>query len=680
MEPNHLREYQRKAVEAVFEQWQTHNSTLLVQATGLGKTVVAAEVIRRMAPKRTLVVAPRAELIYQAKQRIEQFTGLQCDIEMADQRANRHFTCKAPVVISTIQTQYANGNNRVFPPGDFGLLVVDEAHHFIAPAYRRIIDHYRQNPNLKCLGLTATPNRTDEMALGEIFQSCAHQYEIEDGIKDGYLVDIEQIFVPVWGLDYSHVRTTCGDLNQSDLAAVIEQESNIQGMIVPTLEICWGLSAGTLRGLPVAQWAERLTNANPRRAIVFCASVKQAETFANIMNRALPDCAGFVCESTPKDDRRKLLAKFGRGEIKVVMNCAVLGEGFDDPGVEVIVQAKATKSLLVYQQQIGRATRPLPGIIDGLSDAQARKQAIAASAKKSCLIVDFVGVSGKHKLISTIDVLGGKTSDEMLEKARAKAAQLLPFSTVGLLEKTAEEIAKAIAERKRRIEAEKRKIVGVSEYKTVPVDPFNACDLQPRRERGWEKGKQLTEQQLKVFAVIKLNPKLYTYSQQKQILDEQFRRWELGLCTVTQAMGLKALNKPTDVSEIEAARILGQPQCSQDQARVLRRHGYDPFDFTFRTASAKIDEIAKNGWKRPEKDGPPGTKAPEPKKSEPVFLGDRLSEKEINFLAKYHYPRVLLERVHQDEGRRIKLRIINNKFKPLPPEDPDHPKNWKPTV
>jgi len=159
----------------VFEQWQTHNATLLVQATGLGKTVVAAEVIRRMAPKRTLVLAPRAELIYQAKQRIEQFTGLQCDIEMADQRANRHFTCKAPVVISTIQTQYANGNNRVFPPGDFGLLVVDEAHHFIAPAYRRIIDHYRQNPNLKCLGLTATPNQTDKKALSEIFQSCAHQ-------------------------------------------------------------------------------------------------------------------------------------------------------------------------------------------------------------------------------------------------------------------------------------------------------------------------------------------------------------------------------------------------------------------------------------------------------------------------------------------------------------------------
>src|SRR5437762_6835235 len=105
MEPKHLRDYQRKAVEAVFEQWQTHNSTLVVQATGLGKTVLAAEIVRRMAPLRTLVLAHRAELIYQAKQRIEQFTGLQCEIEMAGERANRHFTNKAPVVISTIQTQ-----------------------------------------------------------------------------------------------------------------------------------------------------------------------------------------------------------------------------------------------------------------------------------------------------------------------------------------------------------------------------------------------------------------------------------------------------------------------------------------------------------------------------------------------------------------------------------------------
>ena len=143
-------------------------------------------------------------------------------------------------------------------------------------------------------------------------------------------------------------------------------------------------------------------------------------------------------------------------------------------------------------------------------------------------------------------------------------------------------------------------------------------------------------------------------------------------------MQLKALDKPTDVTESEAPRTLGQLQCSEGQARVLRRHGYDPFDFNGKTASAKIDAIAKNGWKRLEQDGPLGTKPPEPEKSEPVFLGDRLTQKEIDFLAKYHYPRALLEQVHKDEGRRIKLRIIKNGFKPLAITDQDHPKNWKP--
>ena len=97
-----------------------------------------------------------------------------------------------------------------FDPQRFGVLIIDEAHHATSPSYRRVIDYYRTNPALKVLGVTATPDRADEEALGQVFQSVAFDYEVLDAIHDGWLVPIEQQMVHVEGLDYSSIRTTAG--------------------------------------------------------------------------------------------------------------------------------------------------------------------------------------------------------------------------------------------------------------------------------------------------------------------------------------------------------------------------------------------------------------------------------------------------------------------------------------
>lgn len=674
MEPHHLRDYQHEGKEAVLEEWKTHNSTLLVQATGLGKTVLAAEIIRQCQPWRTLFLAHRAELIYQAKEKIERFTGLECGIEMASERSDRGLFGRTPVVISSVQTQYSNNNARVFKPDEFGLLIVDEAHHYVAPAFRRIIDHYRQNPNLKVLGLTATPNRTDEAALGEIFESCAHKYEIIDGVEDGYLVDIKQLFVPVNGLDYSHVRTTAGDLNLKDLAAVMEAEQTIQGMIQPIMEIGWGAPQYSLSKLPVAEWGPFLqANGKARKAIVFCASVDQAKMFAHIMNRAIPDCAAFVSESTPKPERKYLLHEFASGErLNTICNVGILGEGFDCPPVEIIIQARATESLVVYTQQIGRATRSLPGVIDGLSSVEARREAIANSAKPFCTIVDFVGNSGRHKLISSADVLGGESSEDVIERARQKAqVSGRPENISALLAKSLEEIQAEKAEQERREEARKARLVAKSRYGMVSVSPFEATGLTPRRTRGWETNKELTDGQQKVWKlIIGYNPnafKDYTYAQKKQLIDEQFRRWDECLCTVAQAMQLKAMGKDTNIGEIEAARMLGRPQCSAQQAVELRARGLDPFDYSYRSAREILARPS------PENAPVPALVSAKPAgiaTSEPATPGQKKR------LSNYHYNAALLTKV---EASRLIVRLVRNKWKPLAFSDQDHPKNWKPS-
>ena len=68
-----------------------------------------------------------------------------------------------------------------------------------------------------------------------------------------------------------------------------------------------------------------------------------------------------------------MLADFAAGKVQVVCNCGVLTEGFDDPGVEVVIMGRPTKSRSLYSQMVGRSTRPLPGVVDGPETAEARQ-------------------------------------------------------------------------------------------------------------------------------------------------------------------------------------------------------------------------------------------------------------------------------------------------------------------
>ena len=212
-----LRPYQSAASDAIFKEWQDNDSTLVVMPTGGGKTILFADVIRRVFPRRALVIAHREELIFQARDKIERVTGLKASVEMGEYGAEGGLFGTARVVVSTIQTQCSGGDGggrmTKFDPSQFGLLIIDEAHHATSPTYRRVIDYYRTNPALKVLGVTATPDRADEQALGQVFQSVAFDYEVLDAIHDGWLVPIEQQMVHVEGLDYSSIRTTAGDLN-----------------------------------------------------------------------------------------------------------------------------------------------------------------------------------------------------------------------------------------------------------------------------------------------------------------------------------------------------------------------------------------------------------------------------------------------------------------------------------
>lgn len=516
---------------------------LLGDFTVTHNTIIFADVIKRLQPKRSLVVAHREELIRQAQQKIENTTGLECGIEMANERVSSHPRISGfglPVIIATVQTLNAQFGDRKrmgkFDPMDFGCLIIDECHRSTARSYRNVINYFQQNPDLRVLGCSATPVRHDKEALSQVFGSVAYDYSILDGIKDGWLCDITQQFSTVAGLDYSHIRTTADDLNGADLAAVMEAESNIVGVCQPSLEVLFGIPPHTLDQTPVPQWGEYLRGLNrpARRAIVFAASVLQAELCCNIFNRVIPGMSDWVCGETNKEKRKKILDDFASGALRVVMNCAVLTEGYDNPFVEVVIMAHPTKSAGRYQQMVGRSCRPLPGVVDhpDLNTPEQRVAAIAASLKPFCRIVDFIGNSGKHRLVSCMDILGGKVSDDARQFAINKATKEgKPVRVSRVLDKAEiqlqEEKQKQAEERRRQEAARKAHLVARSKFSMQDVDAFGkfgSHNATPMRDG--HRQRPPTEKMARLLRRNGVNPDKLNFAQAGAIIGKWIAQWK----------------------------------------------------------------------------------------------------------------------------------------------------------
>ena len=259
-----LRHYQIECVRRVFKCWLMVRSVLAVLATGAGKTVIFAEVARRV-KGRVLVIAHREELVEQAAKKLEAVCSERVDIEMADRRAARG-AMAARLVVASVQTLSSPARRERFTRDYFAAVVADEAHHATAASYRAVLDYFDA---AKVLGVTATPKRKDEAALGQVFDEVAYDYGIGPAIEDGVLVPVNQQAVKVDGLDFSGVRkAVSGDLSESDLEMLLNVEKVLHAMAVPTLEVV-----------------------GDRPALVFCASVAHAERMAEVLNRYKANCA-----------------------------------------------------------------------------------------------------------------------------------------------------------------------------------------------------------------------------------------------------------------------------------------------------------------------------------------------------------------------------------------------------
>lgn len=535
-----LRGYQRHAIKAALGEMDRAGSTLLVLPTGCGKTVVMAKIAAAWERGNVLMLAHRIELLDQAADKMEAELGYRPAVEQGPRGVDVSDLWQGgAVVVGSVQTLAGDKRLGKFGRFPFGLIMIDEAHHATSPSYRKVVERFRGlDPGVRVLGVTATPARADKAALGVVFDSCCYEMAIGEAIDEGWLVPIEQECVAVEDVDFDGVSTRANSLGESDLdaselEAVLVEEEALHALARPILD-----------------------KSGRRQCLVFAAGVAHAHMLADVLNRYREGSARAVDGKTDKAERSLAVAEFQAGRLQFLCNCGVFTEGFDAPATSVVAMGRPTKSVGLYTQMLGRGTRPLPGVVDGPATAEARRAAIAASAKPHVLVLDFVGNS-RHKLVSSVDVLGGNYDIETRELVRERAGRQAVADVSG-------ELRKARAEIELRREQERRRDIKARVgYTTEKVDPFGGGPFMEGAGPEFARGGS-SDAQIALLA-------------------------NLGVERATAA-GYSKRQASAVIEDLKARR------CTAKQQAILARYG-ERTDVGFDRASELIDAIAANGWR-----------------------------------------------------------------------------------
>jgi len=376
-----LRPYQRDALEASKQKFKAGvTRQLIALPTGTGKTPLFACVPDFFGfQDRCMVLVHREELAQQAADKLRTWNpNRTVGVEMANSYAG-----SADLVVASVATLGRLGSSRIesFNPDDFQAIICDEAHHSTANSYKNVFNHFgllHPDSTRLLLGVTATPNRGDGAALADVYDEIIYQMSILDAIKNGWLVDIKGVRVRTeQSLDGVH--TVAGDFAQNELAETVNTNSR--------------------NDLIVRKWIEQ---AKERQTVVFTVDIQHAKDLAEAFGRY-----GVAAQAVWGDDpeRQTKLTEHRRGNLRVLCNCGVLTEGYDDPGIGCIVMARPTKSNLLFSQMAGRGTR-LPEGIQNLNQAKLAKVPLS---KTDCLLMDVVDNTSRHSLVTvnTIFGLGG---------------------------------------------------------------------------------------------------------------------------------------------------------------------------------------------------------------------------------------------------------------------------------
>ncbi len=347
--------YQQECLDAIqtAQQVNQQNKTLVVMATGLGKTVVSAFAVHRLMqeePGRVLYLCHQNDILRQARAEYQEvldgsytygyFHGVEKHLHKVD------------VLFASFQTMAKN--RELFNKREFKYIIVDEVHHVQAATFRPTIEYF--DPQLM-IGLTATPHRHDGLDITELFGQPVYNLGVAEALARGYLCKVDYRLMTDEIQNLEMLDTPVGKLNIAKLNRTIFIPKRDEE-IVRIIE-------------------EKAAKIMPHRVMIFCPSIQYATRLSRMMPKATILHSGI----TSSEEKRRRIEAFRKGAVNIALTVDMFNEGIDVPEANIIVFLRSTQSKTIFLQQLGRGLRKADG-------------------KESVVVLDFVANCERMEMIN----------------------------------------------------------------------------------------------------------------------------------------------------------------------------------------------------------------------------------------------------------------------------------------
>lgn len=339
-----LRPFQEDIINQVRDLMKSGIKSILIQAPcGAGKTVLTAYMMKSASEKnmQSWFIVHRRELLNQSTSTLN-FVGVDHGIVAS----GSHLDTDKSNYVCLIGSLRSRKNKLKLPT----LIIHDECHHVAAKSWT---DLFKEYPNAFHIGLTATPERTDGKGLKDYFSVMVNGPKYSWLIENNYLSKY-RYFAP-HDVDTSNLHIRMGDYDKSEINKLVNNNVVTGNAVTEYLKHC-----------------------KDKRAIVFCASVEHSKSVSEEFNKRGVTSL-HIDADTHQDIRDMAIKKLKSGEIKVLCNVDLFGEGVSVDAVEAVIMLRPTQSLGLFIQQAGRALRTFDG-------------------KKEAIILDHVGNYKRHGL------------------------------------------------------------------------------------------------------------------------------------------------------------------------------------------------------------------------------------------------------------------------------------------
>lgn len=394
IKPNQMQKAALKELDYLVK--NNAKKALIVSATGTGKTYLGAFAVKNYAPQRFLFVVHRQQI---AKAALESFYrvlgGNRSDYQLLS-GTQKNFEAK--YTFATIQTLSQDDVLQKYQADAFDYIIIDEAHRSAAKSYQKVMGYL--TPKFY-LGLTATPERTDEQDVYQIFDyNLAYEIRLKEALENRMLSPFHYIGVQDYEED----------------GIVIDETTNLRYLtsktrveyILKQLDY-YGYSGSHASGL------------------VFCSRQDEAKKLAQEFNQQ-----GYLAQALTNEDsqsyRQKTVAAFEKGELNYIITVDLFNEGIDIPCVNQVILLRNTQSSIIFTQQLGRGLRKFKG-------------------KEFLTVIDFIGNYQNNYLIP-IALSGDNSRDKDQVKNQLLLAKEIDVSTINFTEIATKKILTSLEQTK----------------------------------------------------------------------------------------------------------------------------------------------------------------------------------------------------------------------------------------